>query len=76
MPIELSWGKVNNLHGVNGKRRTWLRASSRSSPLPALKVVVICGRSIGSDAHVSHCSTTLRAEEYIHDSTKKSGRLS
>ena len=77
MPIISSW-KTKEISGQEEKARkisrTWLRARSRSSPLPALAGAVLEGSTLNIVAHVLHCSTTLSADEYIHASTKRGFR--
>ena len=60
--------RINNHDGF-----TWLRATSRSSPLPPEPDFATS--RLKSVDHVVHCSTTLNAEEYTQASTKSGGRL-
>lgn len=53
---------------------TWLRAMSRSSPLPLLADADF-ESSLKEVVQELICSTEFNAEEYIHASIKKGGRV-
>jgi hypothetical protein len=64
---------INTLRNNDHDGFTLLRATSRSSPLPAEPDFDTS--SLKSSDHVVHCSTTLNAEENTQASTKSGGSV-